>query len=328
MKLVMSHSTALDLLRAHRCGAPFHMLRTRATSLADSAHTASEIKQFEIPLFPRTDPRIHVIVPNAAMLCDSLIHESHLTTYPLPAGSLAQVGKDVFTASPPLLFLQLAAQTTWLQLALIGCELCGKYSLKPAAARGMAKCVPAIKANALSGFIEEAPQARGIGTAREAIRWIPDLSASPLESAVYLLLTLPVGRGGYGLPRPSMNPPTALNLRNASLLKTDDLHCDIHWREAHIALEYNSKDAHIGQLTHDARRANSLTSEGEHVFTMTPAILANPAECDALVNQIAHMLGHRLRGNALGLSRQREALRAELLPWAIPIGETANLACR
>lgn len=315
MKLVLSHTTALDLLRAHRCGAPFQLMRTQATSLADSAHTRTQIAQFEIPSFPRLDSRIHVLVPKASMLSDSSIHESHLITSPLTPGSLARVDDGVFVASPALVFLQHGAQFSWLDLALLGAEFCGKYSLPPAGQGGMRKCAPIADAHTLAVFLDKMADARGARTARQALEWLPELAASPMESALYLLLCLSSRRGGYGLPRPDMNPPTPLGSRNSHIMQVDELHCDLHWTDAHVALEYNSKDSHIGQLTHDALRANALTSEGEQVFTMTPAILANPDRCDALIGQIAEKLGHRLRGNALGMSPKRRELRARLFPW-------------
>ena len=206
MKLVLSHSTALDMIRAYRCGASFELMRTRATSLADSAHTREQISRFEIPAFPRADNRFHILVPSTSMMCRSKAHTSHLAAHPLPAGSLAQISQDVFVASPNLVFVQHGASLPWLQLTLLGCELCGKYSLPPKSHSGMAKCAPIVHASDLSRFIDRLPRMRGAAAAKQVLKWVPDFSASPMESAIYLLFTLPVRRGGYGLVPPSMNP--------------------------------------------------------------------------------------------------------------------------
>ena len=316
MKVIFCHSTALDLIRSCRCGAPFQLLQTRSVSISDSVHTRTGLAKVELPSFPHTDKRIHVLVPTPTMLCDSSIHKSHLIMSPLPVGSLLKISDEVFTVSPSLLFLQLGKQLSWLDLALIGAELCGQYSLLPANSPGMRRCAPITQNAALAAYIKKFPHARGIRTAARALDCISDLSASPLESSLFLLLTLPVKWGGYGLPKPSMNPSSPLSKRTARVMGVDELHCDLRWHDPHVALEYNSKDHHVGHLTHDARRTNALTAEGERVYTMTPAILANPIECDNLVKLIAHNLGHRLRGNALGDSPKRSELREKLFPWA------------
>ena len=137
-----------------------------------------------------------------------------------------------------------------------------------------------------------------------------------MESCLVLMLCLPPHYGGYGLPIPDMNPATFLNDLGKMAFSEGQLHCDLHWREAHVACEYDSRMHHEGRLSEDAIRLNTLNDQGERVFVVSPEIIRNLSSVHYLAQQLARALGKRLRPEAMEMTPARIKLHKTLFPWA------------
>lgn len=100
-------------------------------------------------------------------------------------------------------FLQMAESFPLETLVVAGMELCGRYAVSREGAIS-SRC-PLTSASRLRRFVGQAEGMRGVKKARRALRFVMDDSASPMETSLALLLSMPRSLGGYGLPRPVMN---------------------------------------------------------------------------------------------------------------------------
>lgn len=122
-----------------------------------------------------------------------------------------------------------------------------------------------------------------------------EASASPAETSLALMLTLPVAFGGMGLPYPELNAAVDASAYRGQLADRDKVTPDLLWRDKRVAVEYDSAEFHEAfggrQLERDARRTNTLTACGYRVLRITPGAIRSVADVELLARQLAHLLG-------------------------------------
>ena len=123
--------------------------------------------------------------------------------------------------------------------------------------------------------------------------------------------------GGYGFPLPSLNPGKPLGTKATRMLQQEEIRCDLHWMKERVVVEYDSSLEHLNPTTssRDSQRKNTLGYEKVQVITVTPHMIARPAEFDWVAVQLARALHKRLQPSALVLSQARSELRWQLFPW-------------
>lgn len=155
-----------------------------------------------------------------------------------------------------------------------------------------------------SGERNDAPRAR------RALDLISGESASPMETGLFLMLTLPVEMGGLGLPRPVLNKTIPVQLDGKNLTP------DLLWQDRKLIIEYESSEFHAGRgrdkTDHDTMRANALRAAGYRVFEATPGIVCRLSRIEILAEQSAHALGVPLPNANACQRRLRERLHREL----------------
>ncbi|MCL1895345.1 MAG: hypothetical protein FWG03_02225 [Clostridiales bacterium] len=119
-------------------------------------------------------------------------------------------GNGLMVSSPEFCFLQMAGQLTLAKLIELGYELCGVYSMpnaddKNVPERGFYNRQPLTSIKKLKAFLDSMPGVKGRKKAMRALRYLRDGSASPMETKLAILLTLPYMLGGYGFSLPEMN---------------------------------------------------------------------------------------------------------------------------
>ena len=251
------------------------------------------------------------------MKTTSKVHKCHVLTGNIPQGAFWRIGDNVYAASPELLFVEMATRLPFIDLILLGLELCGTYTLRADGAFGFENCPAATTRKQLASFTERAKGMRGATTARSALRWVIDGAHSPMESALMLFLCLPVRLGGYAFPFPDLNPEVKLGIRAAHMLGQDDIRCDLHWLKKHVVVEYNSTDVHLNPHTaaKDALRSNTLQYKDHTVISVTPYMIANHVQFDGVARQLGKALGVRIDSRKLLYSKARRELRVQLFPW-------------
>ena len=232
----------------------------------------------------------------------------------LPERSFIDAGNGFLVSTPEFCFLQMANRLSVTQLMMLGYELCGTYVLvdKGPAPRRDAPLTTVAK---LRAFAEGAPNARGRKKALRALRSVLDRSASPMESVLAMLLSLPYSLGGYGLAQPSLNFRVDVPPRFRKLADRTYCACDLCWPEARLAVEYDSRLHHADpeRQESDARRRSTLTSLGFTVVTVSRAQAMDSGSFNRLAHQLAKLLGKRLRYVDPGFTHTHLGLRDELL---------------
>lgn len=317
MKLVLTHDTALQLMRSHRELGHGTACPSRIRTLDDCVHSLRQIESFALPFLVDNSKVIHVLVPSRLAIGRSKHHVCHVMMGDVPCGAFYQAENRVYSATPELLFVQQASELPLVNLILFGLEICGTYTLLAAGESGFYHCPAATTKAQLASFVARAKGMRGAATALRALKWIVNGSNSPMESALMLLFCLPVCKGGYGFPLPDMNPKVSLGQHASRMLQQDTIRCDLHWLSKRVAVEYNSTQEHLNPVAaaRDAQRFNALGYDDMAVIAVTPRMIAVPAQFDSVARRLAQALGKRMGPQVYVLSQARSELRFQLFPW-------------
>lgn len=294
-------------------GAP----RTAAEGLCKPR--ASDIRSVRQELGFLTEP-LHVLVPSAAARDRCSRVRCHVCSRFLPSGSFVRLGERLYASSPELCFVQMASMLPFVELVKLGFELCGTYAERPDGVTRYGRPFLLTSVAALSRFVDSAGDVPGVVAARKAVKLLVACSASPRETALTMLLCLPLRRGGYGLPFPELNFRIDAGKSKRAVTEKGYYLCDLYWRDARIDLEYESDERHTGaaRISEDSARRDDLDHLGIKVRTMTNRQMVDPVRFDKAARQLASALGVRIREQQ-GCREARRVLRAALLRPS-PIG--------
>ncbi|MDR1183990.1 MAG: hypothetical protein LBK67_04255 [Coriobacteriales bacterium] len=251
----------------------------------------------------------------------------------LPKSSLISLGKELVVVSPELCLLQMATRLSLVEAIALGYEFCGGYRLKNKPANvillmlddnspslfaknsGSLTAKPLTSTARLTAYLAKMSNHAGIKQATRALRFVADNSASPMESALAMLLCLPYMLGGFKLPMPMMNARIPVIGKARQVTTSKSLYCDLFWPDARLAVEYDSDAFHnkSEQIAHDASRRNALAFIGIEVVTVTKRQLQGPLEMRRVAELIGKRLGKRLQYRDPGFGHANDRLRKELL---------------
>ena len=271
----------------------------------------------QLPLPPELQQdRPHLLVGDARMRRMGSACVYHVYSGPLPKGSLLRIDDMVATASPAFALVQRAARLSVQELILAGDELCGTYALAPTEEGSLLmRERPIATISQLEEYVAGADGIPGVKKTRRALRYMVEGSASPRESIVEMLLCLPPLLGGFGLPKPVMNFQVVYDEAARKLTGHSFARCDLAWPAARLIIEVDSDAFHGGveQLHHDQTRMNALKHMGYAVISVTNNQLRNLEAFTCLVQDIAALLGKRLRTPSPERLRARRELHSLLL---------------
>lgn len=333
MRLYLAPKSSLELIRFLRVANGNDGIEgaaVRKRSLSDAINTVKAVKELDITAqlwLEHIEKPIHAFVAERAKGTSTKHLITHVFSQQIPNGTFLDLGHGVCICTPQFTFLQLASQLESLELLALGMELCGTYSrwsphvesggLAAARDRENARsCTyelpPVISAKRLTAFVNRMGGQRGAIGARRVIRWVLDGSASPMETATYLLLCLPRRLGGYGLPKPVLNP--VLKISGPDGVKKR--YPDLFWLGANIDVEYNSDEAHSGEWSRyrDSKREIELTVANVRVLPLTRPQLMDAKEFDGFAHGLRRMLGIRSRPMDPDWPYRRDELRRFFLP--------------
>ena len=231
-----------------------------------------------------------------------------------------RISDDLMVSSPEFCFLQLANQLSLIELVEMGYELCGLYSL-PATLdqsppdRGFYNRSPLSTKKKLSTFVEKMPGYRGHQKAVRAIRYIQDGSASPMETKVAILLTLPYKLGGFGFSMPEMNRKFTPSKTDKILTSKKYYSGDLFWQHHNLAVEYDSNLHHTGSsnIARDSEKRNAYKLMGIALISVTTSQLYNSEEFKKIAFILAKTLNKRIRVDGKKFALAHQELRDELL---------------
>lgn len=231
------------------------------------------------------------------------VHSCALT---LPPGAVIfKNGKSV--ASPELLFLELANEFSIHRLILLGLQLCSYPAGSPDEA-------VTTKKNLVS-FLEKTSGHRGHRKALQAVKYVENGSASIMESLTYMILALPNNLGGYGLDGVVFSYRFRLSEEERARLKQNHCIVDMYYKQAKIAVEYESFTHHRrpAEQGKDAIRSEILRKHGIKVMHLSTIQLYNKDAFRDFVRNLSVNINKRIRIQSSRFDEMHALLR-ELLP--------------
>ena len=324
MNWIISHQSALEFWR--RTPAKDALAGSKLRNLNPPANPLLTGDLLDEKLCNLTLP-LHVLVGsnNARKKHQSL--QCHISSGEFPSGSFIRMGSGLIASSPELCFLQMAGELSLIELVSLGFELCGSYRLnkenttgQDVISKGFRSDLPLTNVAKLNSYTKKTVHIKGCKNARRAISFIIDGAASPMETILTMLLTLPYRFGGYGFPKPILNfgidiPqsigesnsifPVMITINyNGSIAESKNIsaekskyYCDLFWPDRKIALEYDSDEYHTGssRIEKDAIRRNTLASAGVTVVTASRRQVYDSEKMRALAEVLSRLLGKRIR---------------------------------
>lgn len=224
----------------------------------------------------------------------------------LPSGAIITVsGENV--ASPELVFLQLASKLDIHRLILLGMQLCSHPPGKP--------CLAITTKQKLKKFIEKAQGYNGRRKASRALKYIENGSASIMESLSYMILSLPIALGGYGLKGITLNYEIKLGGEGVNRLGQNRCFIDLYFKSEKIAVEYESYAFHGSPYEHGRGmiRATILERQGISVMPLTTIQLYNKEACKDFAFNLAVRLNKRVQIRSKKFNHMHDSIRG-LLP--------------
>lgn len=224
MTTVLSHISALEFWRSAMSDAGSARVPCRAKPPLHppDAREALGIRPFlSLPL--------HVIALDGRRKDSQnlIVHQARA----LPDGSLRAIAVNgieapLLVVCPELMFVQMAASLGFVRTVHLGYELCGIFAPDKGHPYGARPRKPLTTPDKLAAYIDNAGSLRGIQQARAALPHVLSLSASPRESTLSMLLTLPYKRGGSNIAHPNMNPLIPIGKRNRWTTDRSHFRCD------------------------------------------------------------------------------------------------------
>lgn len=200
----------------------------------------------------------------------------------------------------------------------VACELAGTYRLGVDGREVRYGVPPLMSARSLAHAAGQLPKISGTHRAKVVSELMVDGSASPMETTLALLLSLPQDFGGFGLARPRLNQRIDVSDLRGCISDRDVVTPDLVWPDEKVALEYDSAEFHAGSGTarpgEDAVRWNILTAIGYRVLRATPQTVRTPRDLELLARQVAHLLGIELGQPTPVQGLRRRKLYAQLMP--------------
>ena len=316
MKWIISHQSALEFWRRASmeealAGKRLRTMRPQAKPLDFDALLIKNFWGLAKPL--------HVLVGSSnARKANHNLHY-HVSAGEFPYGSFIRMDSGLTVSSPELCFLQMASELSLLDLVALGYEFCGSYRLNGESAKGKGFCknLPLTSIGSLNSYIARSVGLKGCKNALKALRLIADGSASPMETILTMLLTLPYRLGGYGFPKPLLNyhiemPVSAKNPTG----KSKNYYCDLYWPVEKVDVEYDSDAYHTGsnRITKDAIRRNAISSIGITVVTVSRKQVDDALKVRELAEVLSRLLGKRLQYPIKEFTHRSAKLLDQLLP--------------
>lgn len=202
-------------------------------------------------------------------------------------------------------------------LVLVAMELMGTYRLAAPGGETRYQQKALLTATEMGRLLAGVPRAYGKNRIEAALDLALPHSASPMETALALMLSLPEAYGGYGLPQPQLNRACPVGNHERLWDGGPTITPDLLWEDANLVIEYDSDGMHgsLGahKLARDATRANVLSAMGYTVLRMTTLNIQSLAEVERIATQVAERLGTSIVEPSDALRIRRGKLHALLM---------------
>ena len=266
MPILLSHNSALERLRAVPPQLDWARRTQQPISMADVNPTEKDLASLDISHLGLTQRPIHHLVSQRSKRRWGSGVKSHVCSLDaIPSGLLYDLKDGCFAAGPELAFIQMASQTSLLGAVVLGYELCGSYSHFFRFASGFYERPHLTTKLSIGNALDRLKGLRGRTSARKALAWVQDGSASPMETVVSCMLNLPVSTGGFGLKRPVLNHSVTNDEAAQRITGTKTCKIDNAYPDALCGVEFDGKDYHR-DIEKDRKRREALSHLGWTIY--------------------------------------------------------------
>lgn len=216
----------------------------------------------------------------------------------IPERSFVKAGNGVYVSTPEACFLQLARELPLLELVKVGFEITGSYAISTQSENGFVSLRQRTNPANIKSYLDKYAPCKGRAKAMNALSHIIEGSASPMESALAMLLCLPSSFGGFGLHAPKLNHKVYAGESNAFTAgrptpwRKKTFYLDLYWPEERLALEYDSDQFHLSpaKIHADSERRMLLEREGIRVLSVTSKQVYDGSSFNTLVGVVCDYL--------------------------------------
>lgn len=307
--MFFTDKTALDFWRWHATTRstfehpiPAGKIRVHGTPdpHADIVSACSHFKQ---------DGPIKILVPTNGARRRSKGIECRMSATALPGGSFWKLAEGVYVSSPEHLFMRYARTASLIELIAIGYSLTAGYATIHGTLSSLQEPMTTIAR--LSRYVAASAGVKGVPLARQALSHVIPGSASPRETELAMLLSLPKRYGGYGLPKPELNMQITAGKRMSGHVQGMSKRPDLLWASAKVAVEYESDQWHGGgeKFVADSKRRNDMRHMGYDVITVTNDEFRSIERMDRIAGDLRRRLGMRRGREPASFSQRHYELR-------------------
>lgn len=206
-------------------------------------------------------PPFHLLVGPDARRVATAHMVCHQSRCKYPPGSFRKIRKGVYVVSPELLFLQMALQLSFPKLVELGFFLCGTYAYDGECGL-IGDRMPLTKVSSLASYLTRCEGMRGNAKAKRALACVCEGSASPQETRLAMLFSLPKKKGGYGFPKPQMNYRIGYSSQERELYGRHYSILDIYWPDWKLGVEYDGREYHgdSDAIARDRRKSSEMAT--------------------------------------------------------------------
>lgn len=262
--------------------------------------------------------KAHLLVSTPAARSENPACSCHVWSGRIPSGSFLALGDGVYANSPEFLFMQMATKLDFAEAVAFGFELCGTYFITEAVGRGFMASVPRLAtASRIRAFLDKMEGCYGVRKARKVLAWVLDDSASPMETALAMLVGLPKSRGGRGLSGLQLNREFPLTREWRRRLGRQSFKPDLFFPSRRVAVEYYGfEDHHLREnREYDELRRGIMEYLGIRVLTVTKQQLYRPEKLEGAMKELHKLLGVRYRKPTQAQQMATLALKDSILPY-------------
>lgn len=241
------------------------------TSLANATANKGDVISSPLPFEYSEERPLHLLVPGKGGRRSTPGVREHQLSPVVPRGSFRTLAGTSKVASPELTYLLMAQSRGIQELAVIGCYLCGGFSISDEGRGYTGLRDPLTTPEDIAAFLDLMPRAYGLNKARRALRYIVPNTASPIETLLALTSSLPPMLGGRAMPQVVANQRIDVPERLQNLMAAHELFGDLYYASVKGDIEYDSYDYHTGRyrLDHSSARRNVIEAAGIKVVSAT-----------------------------------------------------------
>lgn len=306
MPIVLSHNTALEVLRAIP---PQSGLLTPFASVlpGEELHVprSGELTQ-TLARYGILPGAMHVLAESGARRSRARGICAHATAAdPLSAGSLLELEPDLLVCGPELCFVQMSRRLTPVGVAVLGHELCGEYAHFSRLVSGYYERPALVTVDSIHDEIDALGNFYGKTRAQRALQWVRGGSRSPMETVVSCELFLPAAEGGFGFAAPQLNYQVSLDDAASKMTGTSCCYVDVAYPDQLLGFEYDSAEYHTDP-SRDRRRREALQHMGWRIVTVDLDCMADYGELLKTVSLVRDVIPRQVDGESFSAKRGRE----------------------